>query len=149
MKPLVPMLVVAAALVAGGCRSSKPDSEVNAVEHGALMKRKLVSYHVAHSDRSGAVGYMKVFDVTEAGGPTYRWSFILDKDFVEKGWVDQYGTAFRYAPYPPGAQPNPRETFRFSQMEPDSLARNAARMLGLDPASDNLTFPVAREGDVR
>jgi hypothetical protein len=149
MRTLVPVLVVAAALVVGGCRSSPSEPYVRAVDQGALMKRALRSYHVAYSDRSGAVGYMKVYDVSEAGGPTYQWSFVYDRDFEEKGWVDQNGTAYRYDRYPPGAQPNPREPFRFSKMPADSLANNAARMLGLDPAAEHLTFPVAKEGDVK
>ena len=152
MKSLVsalPLALVLAASALAGCAAGPSADRVRAVEQGALMKRRLGSYHVAYSDRSGPVGFMKVYDVQEAGGPVFRWSFVYDRDFNERGFVDQKGTAVRYDAYPPGIQPSGDAPIRFVTLPADSMPRNAARMLGLDPTADNLTFPVANEGDVR
>jgi hypothetical protein len=148
MKALVPTLLLAAALGATACASAPSEGSVQATRMGALMKRRLHSYHLVYSEHRGPIGYMKEFDVAEAGGPVFRWKFIYDRDFNELGWVDQRGHAFRAERYPPGAQPNPAEPFRFERMPMDSVERNTMRMLGIDPALDDVSFPLAKEGEI-
>ena len=136
------------ALGAGACRSAMPDSERSGREAGTDMHYELKSYHLVYSEHRGPVGYMKVTDVTKAGGPTYTWKYILDKDFTTIGWIDQMGHAFQYVPYPPGSMPNPREPLRVITLPEDSMSQNVMRMLGMNPAADNVSFPVAKEGDI-
>lgn len=150
MKSIAPSLLVLCALAAaaGGCRSAMPESEVQAVRDGALMKRDLRSYHLVYSEHRGAVGYLKVFDVTEAGGATFTWKYVYDKDFNELGWIDQFGNARRFHVYPDGAVPDPRTPIRVIAMPTDSIQRNTMRMLGIDPSTDDVSFPLAKDGDI-
>lgn len=144
-------LILATTLAAplAGCVSEPGSTEMAAIEKGALMQRTLKSYHVIQSAHTGPVGYLKVFDVTEGTGPSFTWKYIYDKDFQELGWVDQFGRAHRWLHYPAGAMPNPRESFRVQELPADSIERNAMRMLGIDPALDEVTFPVAGPGDIK
>ena len=149
MKPFVHVLVLtAAALGAGACRSSPSDGAARDVARGSLMHRELKSYHLVYSEHRGPVGYLKVYDVAEAGGATYTWKFVYDAEYNELGWIDQMGTAYQYKHYPPGAMPNPLEPLTVLHLPADSIERNTMRMLGIDPALDNVSFPLAKEGDV-
>lgn len=153
MKPLAPFalvaLALAAALAAPGCRSAMSAEEEAAVANGSRMRWELKSYHLIYSEHRGPVGYMKVYDVTEAGGPAYTWKYVLDKDLKKIGWVDQFGNAYLIHQYPRGSMPDPREGERVIRLPSDSIQRNTMRMLGIDPALDNVSFPVAKEGDIR
>jgi hypothetical protein len=149
MKALAPVLALAAcALGLAGCRFANPEPRVRAVREGALMDRELRSYHVVYSEHRGPVGYLKVYDVREAGGPSYRWSYVYDKAFTELGWIDQFGHAYAYHRYPEGAMPVPTEPLRVVELPTDSVQRNAMRMLGIDPATDNVSFPPASDADI-
>lgn len=149
MKALAPVLALAAlGLAAAGCRQAMPAEGVRAVREGALMHRDLRSYHVVYSEHRGPVGYMKVYDVREAGGPSYRWSYVYDRNLNELGWVDQFGHAYAYHRYPEGAMPVPTEPIRPVALPADSIQRNAMRMLGIDPATDNVSFPPATNEDI-
>lgn len=146
-------LALAALLVAlplaAGCANSTNSRAAQQAMDGTDLKWTLKSYHVIESVHNGPVGYLKVFDVQQAGGPIYTWKYVYDRDFNELGWVNQLGQAFRREKYPPGAMPDPKEPYRTHTMPADSIERNAMRMLGIDPAIDDVTFPVAKDGDIR
>lgn len=149
MKPLVHALVLAAVVCgAAACRSAMSENAARDVANGSLMHRELKSYHLVYSEHRGPVGYLKVFEVGEAGGPRYTWKFVYDADFRELGWIDQLGTAYQYKEYPPGAMPDPRDPLTVLHLPADSIQRNTMRMLGIDPSLDNVSFPLAKEGDV-
>lgn len=154
MKPTAQVLLVAAAAlllpaVATGCGAMPSATQVKAVDDGALVRRTAKAWHVIQSAHSGPVGFLKVMDVSEAGGPVFEWRYIYGADWTELGWVNQKGQAFQWEKYPPGAMPNPREPYRVKHLPMDSIQRNAMRMLGIDPALDDVTFPVASDADIR
>jgi len=135
-------VLAAAVLVAPACTSTTTtQTRWGSVENGALMERSLRSYHAVNSAYQGKVGYMKVFDVTEAGGPVYRWRYIYDLEYTELGFIDQFGKAYQYHVLPTISQAAQKKPLKVTEMPADSAERNAMRMLGIDPATDDVTFP--------
>ena len=136
-------VLAAAVLVAPACTSTTTTTtRWGNVEDGALMKRSLRSYHAVNSAYQGKVGYMKVFDVTEAGGPVYQWKYVYDLDYNELGFIDQFGNAYRYHELPQVSKEAQKETMKVTELPADSTERNTMRMLGIDPATDDVTFPM-------
>ena len=136
------IVLAAAAFAAPACQTRTTSTTSWAdVADGALMKRALRSYHAVRSQYQGHVGYMKVYDIREAGGPIYTWKYVYDLDHNELGFVDQYGKAYRYPVLPNADQQAQNEPLRVDHMPSDSLERNVMRMLGLDPALDDVSFP--------
>jgi hypothetical protein len=148
LRRLLPLVLLGCALLPAACRTQLSEGRREQVQRGAHMHRTLRSYHVVYSEHRGRVGFVKVFDVAEAGGHAYPWSYVYDLDFNELGWVDQFGGAYQYVPYTRfereihGAGP------RVVQMPADSLENNVMRLLGIDPALDNVSFPRATQADV-
>jgi hypothetical protein len=143
-------LVLLAAPLAAGCASAaSPERANKAAADGMFFHRTLKSYHVVQSAHRGPVGFLKVYEVQEAGGAVSAWKAIEDPEHKELGIVNSFGKAWQWEEYPPGAMPNPREPYRLREMPVDSIERNAMRMLGIDPATDEVTFPVAQAGDIR
>ena len=140
--------VAALAATAAGCKQMPSDAEVEANRDGAQMHRDVRSYHVVYSDHRGKVGYVKVFDVTEGGGPAYRWKYVYDLDWNELGFIDQFGTAYQNKPYSPFETDFQTKPIRVVRLPSDSAERNAMRMLGIDPALDDVTFPAASAADL-
>jgi hypothetical protein len=136
-------VLAAAVLIAPACTStSTSTTRWGNVEDGALMNRTLRSYHAINSAFQGKVGYVKVFDVTEAGGPVYQWKYVYDLDYRELGFIDQFGKAYRYHELSEIGQEAMQETMTVTEMPADSAERNTMRMLGIDPATDDVTFPM-------
>ncbi len=149
MRRFTVLAVLAAMLVAlAGCRTTLTPSKLKQIEQGSLVVKDLRSYHVVYSEYQGKVGYLKVYDVQEANGPTYQWKYVLDLEFNELGFVDQYGTAYRYHRYSHNEQAIHDKQMRLDHMPTDSLERNVMRMLEIDPALDNVSFPTASRGDL-
>lgn len=147
-RPLAGLLVAVLALGAASCRTSPSEERFRQWQRGALVQRELRGYHVVRSANRGNVGYLKVYDVTEAGGPAYPWKYVYDANWKELGFVDQFGGAYRYHYYSPAEQAQQNEVLRASRMPSDSLDRNVMRMLGIDPATDDVTFPEATRADI-
>jgi hypothetical protein len=145
---LVPAVLAAALAAASGCSSPAKGPGPEAVRDGSLVHKELRSYHIVQSTHSGKVGYMKVYDVTEGGGPSYRWRYVYDLDWNELGFIDQFGTAYRNKPYTPFEQDAQPRTIRVVRLPSDSPERNAMVMLGIDPALDDVSFPVASAADI-
>lgn len=143
---LVLALAAAVAPALAGCGTTPGERSSG---DGALMDRQVRSFHVVYSEHTGKVGFMKVFDVVEGGGPPYQWKYVYDLQWNELGFIDQFGTAYQNKPYSPfeqSAQPRP---IRVVRLPSDSAQRNAMRMLGIDPAYDDVTFPLATDADIR
>lgn len=147
-RPLTCLALCILALSAPACRTSLSDKRRAAIEGGALIKREVKSYHVIQAAHRGRVGYVKLFDVTEAGGPPYPWKYVYDNDWRELGFVDQFGSAYKYHYYSPSEQVQQNETLRVTRLPSDSLERNVLRMLDIDPSTDELTFPAAARSDI-
>jgi hypothetical protein len=147
-RPLTCLALCLLALAASACRTSPSDKRRAAVEGGALIHREVKSYHVISAAHRGRVGYVKVFDVTEGGGPPYEWKYVYDNDWRELGFVNQFGGATKYHYYSPSEQVQQNQTLRATPLPSDSLERNVLRMLDIDPATDELTFPVASRADI-
>ena len=150
MKSAVLVLAAASLAVAAlpGCKSGPTEEDRLAGYDGEHMHREVRSYHVVYSEHRGRVGYMKVYDVVEGGGPAYQWKYVYDLDWKELGFIDQFGTAYLNQPYTSFTQDAQPRTIRFVRLPADSAQRNAMRMLGIDPALDDVSFPVATDGDV-
>lgn len=144
MRCLTILAVLAAALaVAPACRtSSTTHTRWTDVEQGDLMRRSLRSYHLVNSAYQGQVGYLKIYDVTEAGGPVYQWKYVYDMDYTELGFIDQWGKAYRYHRFPEADASAQKKPMRVEHLPADSTERNVMRMLGIDPALDQVTFPL-------
>jgi len=144
MRSLTILAVLAAALAAvPACTtSSTTRTRWTDVEQGDLMRRTLRSYHAVNSAYQGQVGYLKVYDVTEAGGPVYQWKYVYDRDYNELGFIDQWGKAYRYHRFPDADASAQRKPMRVEHLPADSTEANVMRMLGLDPSIDEVTFPV-------
>ncbi len=142
---LAALVAAAAAILVVGtaCRTTVTPKRLKQVNDGKLMERELASYHLVYSEYQGKVGYMKVYNVRQAGGPAYRWKYVLDLDLNELGFIDQYGSAHRYYHYTGAEAKAHRDTMRVESMPADSTERNVMRMLGIDPALDNVSFPIA------
>jgi len=141
-------LLAVAVLAAPACQSTTTTRTKWADdENAALMHRTLRSYHAVNSAFQGKVGYLKVFDVAEAGGPVYQWKYVYDLSYEEVGFIDQWGKAYRYHPLPDADQMAQKRPLRVDHLPADSTERNVMRMLGIDPALDQVTFPmVASDG---
>ena len=144
------LLVAALALAASAGCSSKPaaEGETPGDLYGAGVRGEPRSYHVVYSAQRGKVGYAKVFDVAEGGGPVFQWKYVYDLDWKELGYIDQLGTAYQYKPYTPFERDYQPGTIRVVRLPSDSTERNAMRMLGMDPALDDVTFPEATAADL-
>ena len=145
----VALTCVALALAATACRSRQTHERLTQVNQGALMKMDLVSYHTVQSEFDGKVGYVKVFNVREAGGPAFPWKFVYGLEFTELGYIDQYGTAYVHHRYPEFQEQIHNKDSRLDRMPADSTENNVMRMLGLDVTRDNVTFPKATTADVQ
>jgi len=144
MRSLTILAVLAAAVMAApACQtSSTTRTNWSDIEEGDLMRRSLRSYHAVKSAYEGQVGYLKVYDVTEAGGPVYQWKYVLDSDYNELGFIDQWGKAYRYHRLPDADASAQKKPMRVEHLPSDSTESNVMRMLGLDPAVDEVTFPL-------
>jgi hypothetical protein len=144
MRSLTTLAVLAAAFaVAPACQSSSTTStDWSNMDEGDLMRRTLRSYHAINSAYQGQVGYLKVYDVTEAGGPVYQWKYVYDLDYNELGFIDQWGKAYRYHRLPVADASAQRKPMRVEHLPADSTENNVMRMLGIDPALDDVTFPL-------
>jgi hypothetical protein len=152
MTRFIPALACAAlALVATtSCRSRVTHERLTQVSQGALMNKVgLRSYHTVLSEFDGKVGYLKVYDVREAGGPVYPWKYVYDLEWNELGFIDQYGTATRYHLYPEFQQQIHNKDMRPVRMPADSTENNVMRMLGLDITRDHVSFPTATQADIQ
>jgi hypothetical protein len=138
-------LILAAA---PGCRSRSTHARMTAIHTGKLMQKELRSYHTVRSEYDGKVGYMKVYDVREGGGPSYPWRYLYDLEWNELGFIDQFGSAYRYHRYAEFQQEAHDTTMRVDRMPADSTENNVMRMLGLDLSRDNVTFPLATSADI-
>jgi hypothetical protein len=146
----VRLLVVSSlCLLAGACHTASPAQRA-ANEQGALMQREIApdGYRQVYSAYNGKVGFMKMYHVQEAGGPVYQWQYVYDLAHKELGFIDQFGVAYRYHYYPEQEQRIHKRPHRTERMAPDSAERNVMRMLGIDPAADEVTFPVATRADI-
>jgi hypothetical protein len=144
----VAALAILAAL-APGCGGVIPTARGRErVREGALFSERLHSYHVVYSPRRGKVGYLKEMDVSEAGGPTYRWKYVYDLAINRVGRVDQFGKAYKEVPYSPFEADVQRYTVRVIDLPEDTIERNVLRMLDIDPATDDVSFPPASNADI-
>lgn len=151
MKPALPTLLAACAalaLSAASCGTAPTATRVHEVREGALLNRSLRSMHSVYSANSGIVGFLREYDVSEAGGPAYRWSYVYDKGQNELGWIDQFGTAWLAMPRSPFEADAHQYSVRVKRLPSDEKSRNVMRMLGMDPALDSVTFPAASDADI-
>ena len=149
MRSLTILAVLAAAIAAApACHtSSTTHTNWSDMEEGDLMRRSLRSYHAVNSAYQGHVGYLKVYDVTEAGGPVYQWKYVYDMAYNELGFIDQWGKAYRYHRLPEASASAQKKPMRVEHLPSDSTEANGMRMLGIDPSVDQVTFPlVASDG---
>ena len=144
MRSLTILAVLAAAVLAAPACQSSTTTRTNwgDLDETGLMSRSLRSYHAVNSAYQGKVGYLKVYDVTEAGGPAYRWKYVYDLSYNELGFIDQWGKAYRYHRLPEADASAQKKPMRVEHMPSDSTEANVMRMLGLDPAVDEVTFPL-------
>ena len=147
-RPIFTALLVGAALAAASCRSSPSEERRAEWDHGAGIHGTLTGYYTIVSANQGKVGFLKTYDVTEFGGAPYPWKYVYDVDHKELGFVDQFGGATMYHFYPPSEAAQQNLVLRATKLPSDSLQRNVMRMLGIDPATDDLTFPVASKADI-
>ena len=145
---LLYLALAAVALAPAACHQSSTHHRDRQVMDGSLVKKTLRSYHTIQSQYDGKVGYLKVYDVSEAGGPTYPWRSVYDLDYTELGFIDQFGMAYRYHHYPEIGQEAHDTTVRVDRMPADSTENNVMRMLGLDVSRDDVSFPVASQVDL-
>mgnify|MGYP001252277528 CR=1 FL=1 len=142
--PTLLAVLAAAALCAPGCHSTTVTRTTYGDDgRGAYMHRELREYHLVTSAYKGHVGYVKVYDVGEAGGPTYRWKYVYDLDFHELGFIDQYGRAYRFHEFPEAQAMATGTPVRTEDLPSDSTEANVMRLLGLDPSMDSVEFPTA------
>jgi hypothetical protein len=104
---------------------------------------------VIDSAHTGLVGYLKTFDVTEGGGPTYPWRYVYDRDWTELGFIDQFGSAYRYHRYSTAEQVQQNQTLRADRLPSDSIEANVMRILGIDTATDSVTLRPATRADIQ
>ena len=148
IRPISTLALIGLAIFATSCRTSPSDARRQEWENGALIKRQVKEYHVILSAHNGPIGYLKTFDVTEGGGPSYEWNYVYDKNWKELGFVDQFGTATKYHYYAPSEQAQQNLDLRATKLPSDSLSANVLRMMDIDPSTDELTFPIARTEDI-
>src|SRR5678809_175640 len=147
-RPLTCLALAVLALAAPACRTSPSERRLEEINKGALVHYEPVGYHVIQAAHRGRVGFVKVYNVTEAGGPPYEWKYAYDNDWREMGFVDQFGNAYKYHFYSPSEQVRQNETLRLTRLPSDSLERNELRILDIDPSTDELTFPEASRSDI-
>jgi len=147
-RPIAALALVSLAFVAGACRSSPSDARFEEWRHGAYIKQTPKAWHVIVSAHRGRIGYLKVFDVTEGGGAPYEWKYVYDADWRELGFVDQFGGATMYHYYSPAEQAQQNDVLRATKLPADSIQRNVLTMFGIDPSTDDVTFPVATRADI-
>jgi hypothetical protein len=148
MTPRVALVLVASALCAASCRATPTESQRAAWERGSGIRRELKDYLVIDSVHTGKVGYLKVYDVVEFGGPPYRWTYVYDRNWRELGFINQFGGATMYHYFSPSEEAVQNRTLRATQLPSDSIERNVMRMLGIDPATDDVVFRTAERIDV-
>ena len=142
------LALLGVAIAAASCRTSPTDERVAEVAKGALIHRQVKAYYVIVSAHKGRVGYIKDYDVTEGGGPAYDWKYVYDSSWKELGFIDQFGTAYQYHYYNPTEAAQQNLDLRLMRLPSDSLQSNVVRMLGADPATDDVTFPEATHADI-
>ncbi len=147
--PLLILIPLAGCALLGGCAVMEggPGGTARAAR-GDGFRRTLKSYHVIQGQRLGKVGFMKVYDVQEAGGPVYTWKYVYDLSINELGWFDQTGRAFHAKPYTDFQRDTQPESVRVIDLPDDTVSRNVLRMLGITAASDEVSFPVASDADI-
>jgi hypothetical protein len=148
IRPTSTLAVIGLAIAAASCRTSPSDERREEWMNGALVHYTLKEDHVIVSAHKGPIGYIKIYDVTEGGGPAYEWKYVYDSNWNELGFVDQFGTATKYHYYSPSEQAQQNRVLRAMKLPSDSLQANVLRMMDIDPSSDELTFPVARREDI-
>ena len=136
------------ALAAASCRTSPSQQRREEIEQGALIRREVKEYHVIQAAHRGKIGYLKVYDVVEGGGVPYEWKYVYDANWKELGFVDQFGGATMYHYYSPSEAAQQNRDLRAMRLPSDSLQSNVLRMMGIDPSTDDLTFPVATHADI-
>lgn len=140
-------VLFAPALVAG-CGSIPTKAERAAVAEGSRFERELAAYHVVNSANTGRVGFVKLYDVAEHGGARYQWRYVCDLNHNEVGFIDQFGAAHQLKPYSPFESGFQKYSVRDITLPSDTVERNVMRMLGIDPAFDDVTFAVATTADI-
>lgn len=150
MPRIIPALTCLALALVGttACRTRATHERLTQVGQGALIVKDIRSYHTIQSEFDGKVGYLKVYDVREAGGPAFPWKYVYDLDFNELGFIDQYGTAYAYHHYPEFQETVHNTDVRVDRMAADSTENNVMRMLGLDVTRDHVSFPTATAADI-
>ena len=119
-----------------------------AIREGANIQRTLKEHHVIVAAHRGRVGYIRVEDVRESGGPTYEWKWVYDANWTELGFLDQFGNAYKYHFYSPAEQAQQNRDLRLTRLPSDSPEANVLRILGIDPSTDDATFPRATRADI-
>jgi hypothetical protein len=142
------LVLIAAALAAAGCRTSWSDERRAQIEKGAHVRRTLKDYFVIESAHAGKVGYVKVYDVSEGGGPAYPWKYVYDRNWNELGFITQLGSAMRYHRYSPAEQAAQNLEMRGDWLPSDAVETNVMRMLGIDHTADTVSFPRATKADI-
>ena len=148
LRPTLRLSLFAVALAAAGCRASPTPERFAEWHRGALIRKEVRSYEVIDSAHRGRVGFLKTYDVTEGGGPSYPWRYVYDNDWNELGFIDQFGSAYAYHVYTPSEQAQQNETLRAMRLPSDSIEDNVLRMLGIDTATDSATFHPATRDDI-
>ena len=147
--PLLILIPLAGGALLSGCAvmAGGPDGAARTAR-GDRFQRTLRSYHVIQGQRLGKVGFMKVYDVQDAGGPVYTWKYVYDLSINEVGWFDQTGRAFHAKPYPDFQRDAQNEPVRVIDLPVDTVSRNVMRMLGNAASADEVSFPVASDADI-
>ncbi len=148
LRPTLSIALLAALLAPAACRSSPSEARLNEWGRGALIHRTTRAYYVIDSAPRGKIGYVKLEDVQEGGGPTYPWRYVYDADWNELGFIDQFGGAYRYHRYSPAEAAQQNLEMRVDRLPSDSISANVLRMLGVDPATDTVTLPPATREDI-
>lgn len=148
IRPTYTLALIGLGVAAASCRTSPTDARREEWANGALIHREVKEYHVILSAHKGPIGFIKVYDVTDGGGPPYPWKYVYDSNWKELGFVDQFGSATMYHYYPPSEAAQQNLDLRATKLPSDSLEANVLRMMDVDPSTDELTFPVARTQDI-
>jgi hypothetical protein len=147
-RPICAVVLAAAALAAGACRSSPSEGRVREIDNGALIHRTTTGYHLVVSAHRGRIGYLKDELVSEGGGPAYPWKYVYDNDWKELGFVNQFGVACKLLEYAPAEQASQNEWGRGVVLPSDGIQVNVLRMFDIDPSTDDVTFPAASHADI-
>jgi hypothetical protein len=142
------LATIVLALAAASCRSGPSDARRQEWDSGAGIHGKLTGYQTILSAHQGKVGFLKTYEVTEFGGPSYPWRYVQNVDHKELGFINQFGTAYIRHEYSPAEQAQQNRDARYDVLPADSIENNVMRMLGIDLTMDRLTFPDATHEDV-